>query len=140
MLIRQTEPKSWLRSQSFWNGVLLVRKSKLVLGAALVAAWTILPAAAEEAVIPRCTSEVAGSLSCQVNVACECRYYHASVAHGTPSGYRWDCGIRRPKCEVAPADAGYQGPYPDAIAIDRSTDIITQSQDSSQSVTVDDTP
>ncbi len=114
-------------------------KSSISLGL-LVSALFVLPLQAEEAAIPRCTTEVAGALSCQANVACECKYFHASAAHGTPAGYRWDCGIRRPKCEVVPADVGgYRGPYPDAVAIDRSTEIFTQSQESSQSVT-DDTP
>lgn len=87
---------------------------------------------------PKCTPEIAGGLSCQANVACRCQFYHASKAHGTKAGYRWDCGIRRPKCEVSPADAGYQGPFPEAVAIDRSTDIFSQSQSSSQSITESD--
>ena len=90
-------------------------------------------AGAQNNSIPRCTAEVAGGLSCQANVACRCQYFHASAAHGTPAGYRWDCGIKRPKCEVTPADAGYQGPFPEAVAIDRSTDIVTQSQENTQS-------
>ena len=90
-------------------------------------------AVAQNNSIPRCTAEVAGGLSCQANVACRCQYFHASAAHGTPAGYRWDCGIKRPKCEVTPADAGYQGPYPEAVAIDRSADIVTQTQENTQS-------
>ena len=108
----------------------MVSKSIVSLGL-LAATVVILPLRAEEAAIPRCTTEVAGSLSCQANVACECKYFHASAAHGTPAGYRWDCGIRRPKCEVVPADVGgYRGPYPDTLVIDRETEILSGSQSS----------
>ena len=98
-----------------------------------------LAAQAQEGVIPQCSVEMAGSLSCQANVACECQYFHASAAHGTPAGYRWDCGIKRPKCAVVPAEIGYDGPFPDAVGIDRSTHIVNQSQQGSQTQTTDGT-
>lgn len=117
-----------------------MRIRRLPLSFVILLPLIVLPARAEEGAIPRCSLEVAGSLSCQANVACECKYFHASAAHGTPAGYRWDCGIRRPKCGIVPADAGYGGPYPEAIAIDRSTEINTQSQESTQSATSSGTP
>ena len=47
---------------------------------------------------------------------------------GTPDGFRWDCGILRPKCgEAADAPANpneFNGPYPLAVGIDRSDDSV----------------
>ncbi len=44
-----------------------------------------------------CTEAVAGQLSEQAGVQCECKFFHASAMAGTPAGYRWDCGILRPR-------------------------------------------
>ncbi len=54
----------------------------MVLAATTVGAQTFL-----------CNPEVAGQLSYQASRRCECRFFAESKAHGTPSGYRWDCNI-----------------------------------------------
>ena len=59
----------------------------------------------------QCTEAVAGQLSEQANVACECRFFHASAMAGTPAGYRWDCGILRPRVRL-PVFTTFHGYYP----------------------------
>ena len=49
----------------------------------------------------QCTQAVAGQLSEQAGVQCECRFFHASAMAGTPAGYRWDCGILRPRVRTS---------------------------------------
>ncbi len=59
----------------------------------------------------QCTEAVAGQLSAQADVACECRFFRASAMAGTPAGYRWDCGIFRPRVRLPVLRALY-GYYP----------------------------
>ena len=47
----------------------------------------------------QCTEAVAGQLSEQAGVRCECRFFHASAMAHTPAGYRWDCGILRSRVQ-----------------------------------------
>ncbi len=62
----------------------------------------------------QCTDAVAGQLSEQAGVRCECRFFHASAMAGTPAGYRWDCGILRPRVRppVVHAPHGYYPFFP----------------------------
>lgn len=81
-------------------------------------------ARAEEA--PKCTAETLGQNACFVDKMCECKFDRGGAMTGVPSGYRWDCGIKRPGCgagAAAPATLNeFMGPYPSAVGIDRSRD------------------
>ena len=67
------------------------------IGMALLAAVTMGTVGEAQAQAFQCTQAVAGQLSEQAGVQCECRFFHASAMAGTPAGYRWDCGILRPR-------------------------------------------
>lgn len=79
------------------------------------------PIATALAETPACTAATAGQLSIQANVQCECRFFRASPAAGTPAGHRWDCGILRARTnQDVPATANpYPYPLPDALALGR---------------------
>lgn len=53
---------------------------------------------------------------------CACRWFAASALHGTPAGYRWDCGILRARTNhEVPATANpYPYPLPAALSLDRA--------------------
>ncbi len=74
--------------------------------------------------MPVCTGQSLGAASCFSGKLCECIHDRGGSVTGTPAGFRWDCGVLRPKCnEVADAPANpneFNGPYPQAIGIDRS--------------------
>ncbi len=76
--------------------------------------------AAENA--PNCTAAVAGQLSLQAGVRCQCRFFPESHVTGTAAGHRWDCGILRGRMnDEIPATANpYPYPLPDALALDRT--------------------
>ncbi len=82
------------------------------------------PARADE--MPVCTGQNLGAASCFSGKLCECIHDRGGSVTGTPAGFRWDCGVLRPKCgEAADAPATqneFTGPYPLAIDIDRSGD------------------
>jgi hypothetical protein len=62
---------------------------------------------------PACQAAIAGQLSVQADVQCECRWFTESRLADTPAGYRWDCGILRPRLNYAvPVDLN---PYPYAL-------------------------
>jgi hypothetical protein len=79
------------------------------------------PVFAEDA--PVCGQSTIGQLTCLSAKLCECIHDRGGSITGTPAGYRWDCGILRPKCGEAadkPATLNeYKGPYPLAIGIRR---------------------
>jgi hypothetical protein len=58
----------------------------------------------------------------QANVQCACRWFAASALRGTPTGYRWDCGILRARTNhEVPATANpYPYPLPAALSLDRA--------------------
>ena len=66
-------------------------------------------------------TNTAGQLSVQANVQCACRWFAASALHGTPAGYRWDCGILRARTNhEVPATANpYPYALPEALSLER---------------------
>jgi hypothetical protein len=80
-------------------------------------------AAARGDEIPECRAAIAGQLSIQADVQCECRFFPESLLAGTPAGYRWDCGIIRPRLNSAVVvDLNpYPYPLPDSLSIDQSS-------------------
>lgn len=83
--------------------------------AALAPAWGQTPA---------CGPAIAGQLSVQADVQCECRFFTESRLAGTPAGYRWDCGILRPRLNSAvPVDLNpYPYPLPEGLSVDLLSD------------------
>lgn len=73
--------------------------------------------------MPVCTGQSLGAASCFSGKLCECIHDPGGSVTGIPAGFRWDCGILRPKCgEAADAPANpneFNGPYPLAVGIDR---------------------
>jgi len=73
--------------------------------------------------MPVCSGQNLGAASCFSGKLCECIYDRGGSVTGIPDGFRWDCGILRPKCgEAADAPANpdeFSGPYPLAVGIDR---------------------
>ena len=72
---------------------------------------------------PSCNRMALGQAACFANIRCECIYDRGGAITGTPEGYRWDCGILKPRCEEAPITIiEYRGTppsYPAAVAIER---------------------
>jgi hypothetical protein len=79
-----------------------------------------------------CTEATAGQLSCQAGTARECHWFHASAMEGTPAGWRWDCGILRPRCaENFPATIDdYSEALPDSLSLSEQS--VTVDQDNRQ--------
>ncbi len=69
---------------------------------------------------PACEPASAGQLSVQAEVQCECRFFVASRLRGTSSGWRWDCGILRPRLNYAvPVDLNaYPYGLPEGLSIE----------------------
>jgi hypothetical protein len=91
------------------------------LGITALLSLTLLATARGEE-IPECRAAIAGELSLQADVHCECRFFAASRLAGTPAGYHWDCGILRPRLNAAvPIDLNlYPYGLPDSLSIDQS--------------------
>jgi|SRR5690606_20052413 hypothetical protein len=91
----------------------------------------LIPAAAEAQSFA-CGESTAGQLSCQAGVACECRWFPASAMEGTPAGWRWDCGILRPRCaDNRPASVeDWRDAVPDSLSITDQS--VTVGQDNTQ--------
>jgi hypothetical protein len=98
-----------------------MRASAVLLAAALLGAAAIGPSAVGSQTFA-CTESTAGQLSVQATVQCECRLFPASDLHGTPAGYRWDCGILRARTnhEVPATSNPYPYPLPAALSLDRT--------------------
>ena len=98
----------------------------LVLAFALVAAL-LQPATPAAAQSPTCADANAGMVACIAGRLCACGLVRGSVATGLPDGFRWDCGILRPRCgEPVPATLDpYLGPLPEALSIERETNNTT---------------
>ena len=79
-----------------------------------------------------CVVGTLGTTACLGSKLCACIYDRGGIASGTPAGYRWDCGILRPGCgsSVHPPVTlnPYEGPYPEALDIDRSHRSLTVQQ------------
>jgi hypothetical protein len=88
------------------------------------------PAAAQPP--PTCAAGTLGATACLGSKLCACTYDRGGIASGVPAGYRWDCGILRPGCGTPvhpPATLNpYEGPYPEALDIDRSHRSVTIQQ------------
>jgi hypothetical protein len=106
-----------------------VARARALALSALLSLTVLGPARAED--IPECRAEIAGQLSVQAEVACECRYFTESFLAGTPAGYRWDCGILRPRLNAtAPVDLNlYPYGVPDSLSLEQ-TGIPPQDQES----------
>jgi hypothetical protein len=52
---------------------------------------------------PTCNARSLGQTACLGPRLCACRLEAGGSLTGVPQGYRWDCGILRPECGVAPA-------------------------------------
>lgn len=101
----------------------------IAVGLALAVAAGALPApaAAQTGAVPACSANRAGTQACVAGTLCDCRYDRGGALSGQPPGWRWDCGILRPRCGSAgpglPATINpYAGPWPNSVVIDRSTD------------------
>jgi hypothetical protein len=79
-----------------------------------------------------CTVGTLGVTACLGSKLCACTYDRGGIASGIPAGYRWDCGILRPGCGGPvhpPATLNpYEGPYPQALSIDKSRHSVTVQQ------------
>lgn len=60
--------------------------------------------------VPVCIPAREGMIACFGDRLCACRWQPGGTLTGRPAGYRWDCGVLRPACGVAPA-----GPPPVAL-------------------------
>lgn len=69
-----------------------------------------------------CTAETEGQLSCQAAKSCKCGYKPAEAGTGLPARWAWDCGVMRPQCERAPADATRHGREVPVVIIERKSD------------------
>ena len=52
---------------------------------------------------PACAPAREGMVACFGEKLCECRWQPGGTLTGRPAGHRWDCGVLRPACGVAPA-------------------------------------
>ena len=97
-----------------------MRAARIVSAATLVAAMIVF-ASPGRAQTFACADSMAGQLSVQGNVQCECRLFTASRLRGTPAGHRWDCGILRARTndEVPATSNPYPYPLPEALSIER---------------------
>src|SRR3712207_3442269 len=86
-------------------------------------AVAVVPWAGPAAQAPACDAQAEGTVACVAGRLCGCRFGRGSPATGLADGFRWDCGILRPRCgDPIPATIDpYQGPLPDALAIERET-------------------
>lgn len=85
------------------------------------------PATAQE--FPSCTSESWGVVACIGGKSCECTYRRESAMTGAPAGFRWDCGISRPRCDLPPADlAAPRTDLPDSVTLEGDTTVTTTSE------------
>jgi hypothetical protein len=68
----------------------------------LLVLFLAMPGRAQEP--PRCTPAREGLEICISERLCRCRHEPGGSLTGRPPGIRWDCGILRPNCSVAPAE------------------------------------
>jgi hypothetical protein len=97
------------------------------------------PARAQQ--LAPCDAPSAEVVACIAGRLCTCRFGRGSAATGLADGFRWDCGILRPRCGgPLPATIDpYRGPLPEALAIERrSTNITTVTGDRNRTRVGDD--
>lgn len=88
----------------------------LLLGAAL-----LLPAGAGAQAPPACAPASEGALACLAGRQCVCRFEPARRSVGRPAGFRWDCGIVRPRCPTPERPAPmWDGSLPSSIDLSTS--------------------
>jgi hypothetical protein len=89
--------------------------------AALLGLIGLAPARGDE--VPECSAIIAGQLSVQAEVQCECRFFTESFLAGTPADYRWDCGILRPRFNATvPVDLNlYPYGLPDSVSLEQTS-------------------
>lgn len=51
---------------------------------------------------PVCNAFNEGITGCFANKQCICRFDPGGSLAGRPPGYRWNCGVLRPACELPP--------------------------------------
>lgn len=75
-----------------------------------------------------CTGDAADRVACIASRLCSCRFVPGSPATGVTDGYRWDCGILRPRCggEVPATVDAWQGSLPEDLSLDQSRTIVKQ--------------
>lgn len=79
-----------------------------------------------------CTRQTLGISTCFGPKLCLCIYDRGGAGSGVPAGFRWDCGVLRPRCDPSGPPATldpYRGPFPHAVGIDRSDRRVTVDQD-----------
>lgn len=97
-----------------------------LVAAVLLTSLIALPAAAQ----PVCVAETAGLVECVAEKLCLCRFERGGAMTSEPSGYRWDCGVLRPRCGgllQSPATLDpYPYPLPPGLTLDSSTTNLTR--------------
>lgn len=104
-------------------------RSALFLVALVGAFVTLTPDAARaETAVETCSVDAVDRVACIAGRLCACRFVPGSPATGLPDGYRWDCGILRPRCgDPVPATIdAWQGPLPEGLSLDQSRTIVNQ--------------
>ncbi|MGE3293766.1 MAG: hypothetical protein AB7I59_26650 [Geminicoccaceae bacterium] len=96
----------------------MVHRTRALSGSALLAALACSGASAQA---PVCGPETAGIVACIAGHECACGFVRGSAATGLPDGFRWDCGILRPRCAPPPAAIdGRSSDLPAALLIDNA--------------------
>jgi hypothetical protein len=74
---------------------------------------------------PACGTATGGELSVQADVQCECRFFLESRFEATPAGWRWDCGILRPRLNyTVPVDLNaYPYALPEGLSLELPTSL-----------------
>jgi len=65
---------------------------------------------------PACAPAREGMVACFGEKLCECRWEPGGQLTGRPAGHRWDCGVLRPSCGVAPAGPPGMSEMPITVA------------------------
>jgi len=71
--------------------------------AVLCAVLTVVTGARAQEV--QCGAQTAGQLLCQQSRLCQCEYFAGGALDDGSAGYRWDCGLFRPRCESETASS-----------------------------------
>jgi hypothetical protein len=72
---------------------------------------------------PGCVAEREGMTACFGEKLCLCRFAPGGQLTARPAGHRWDCGVLRPSCGIAPAGPPpampHYLPYPESRPFSR---------------------
>jgi hypothetical protein len=89
--------------------------------ALLLCAVLLAPAATRAQAVPGCAPASEGVAACLAGRECVCRFEPARKAIGRPAGFRWDCGILRPRCPTPErAVPMWDGSLPSSIDLSTS--------------------